>query len=97
MFTFVKKVKLLQICNVLQNIAFYPLQQRKPAFLLDSILAIELKLRVVQYVSTKNNDNGRCEMVSAKADFLLASYEARKSLNSSQRSNFERSVLKSAT
>ena len=34
-------------------------------------------------------------MVSAKADFLLASYEARKSLNRSQRSKFERSVLKS--
>ena len=60
---------------------FYPLQQRKPAFLLDSKLAIGLKLCAVQYVSTKNNDNGRCEMVSAKADFLLASYEAQKSVS----------------
>ena len=60
---------------------FYPLQQRKPAFPLDSRLTIVLKLRVAQYVSTKNNDNGRCEMVSAKADFLLASYEARKSVS----------------
>ena len=35
-------------------------------------------------------------MVSAKAEFFVASYEARKKVNSSQRSNFERSVLKSA-
>ena len=34
---------------------------------------------------------------NAKAEFFVASYETQKSVNSLQRSNFERSVLKSAS
>ena len=60
--------------NISQIIVFYPLQQRKPAFLLDSRLATALKLRVEQYPSTKNNDNGRFEMVSAKVGEPVEQY-----------------------
>ena len=57
---------------------FYPLQQRKPAFLLASRLVIKATCCTIQYVSTKNNDNGQFDMVSAKAEFFVARYETQK-------------------